>query len=279
VKTSVSTLLTLILLTFILSACSSSGRYKHAKDSTPTRVPNKAELRDATPREENHSRGGNKDYTVRGKHYQVLKSAKNFKQTGVASWYGNKFHGHLTSNGEIYDMYGMSAAHKNLPLPTYLKVTNTANNKSVVVRVNDRGPFHKNRIIDLSYSAAYKLGMLKTGTAKVEITAMTDFNKNIKKTAQSKVLPQKKHNLASNASSNIPEKNYIQVFATKNAALAEKTAQVLKKQYNESVVYPIKNGIYRVQIGPINEANELSEILARLQQSGYPKAYRRKLLQ
>jgi rare lipoprotein A len=106
---------------------------------------------------------------------------------GIASWYGKKFHGHLTSNGEIYNMYGMSAAHKNLPLPTYLKVTNLANSKSVIVRVNDRGPFHQNRIIDLSYSAAYKLDMLKTGTAKVKISAITEFGQ---KNAINPSLPQ-----------------------------------------------------------------------------------------
>ncbi|WP_257174376.1 septal ring lytic transglycosylase RlpA family protein [Colwellia sp. M166] len=166
-----------ILLMILLSACSTNyGRYQHKHDSTPSRLPSVSELHDATPRAETHSRGGNKHYQVRGKHYQVLKSAENFSQTGTASWYGRKFHGHLTSNGEIYDMYAMSAAHKNLPLPTYLKVVNNNNGRSVIVRVNDRGPFHQNRIIDLSYSAAYKLDMLKTGTANVTISAITDFS-------------------------------------------------------------------------------------------------------
>ncbi len=113
-----------------------------------------------------------KTITFVAKTISVLKSANNFKQTGIASWYGKKFHGHLTSNGEIYDMYSMTAAHKNLPLPTYVKVTNHLNKKSVIVRVNDRGPFHENRIIDLSYSAAFKLDMLKKGTAIVTIEAI-----------------------------------------------------------------------------------------------------------
>lgn len=166
-----------VLLMVLISACSSNyGRYQHKHDSTPSRLPSPSELHDATPRAETPSRGGNKHYQVRGKHYQVLKSAENFSQTGIASWYGRKFHGHLTSNGEIYDMYAMSAAHKNLPLPTYLKVVNNSNGRSVIVRVNDRGPFHQNRIIDLSYSAAYKLDMLKTGTANVTISAITDFS-------------------------------------------------------------------------------------------------------
>jgi len=171
--------LIMVLSICFISACSSGyGRYQQKHDSTPERLPNSSELHDATPRAETHSRGGNKHYQVRGKHYQVLKSAENFSAIGIASWYGRKFHGHLTSNGEIYDMYAMSAAHKNLPLPTYLKVVNNDNGLSVIVRVNDRGPFHESRIIDLSYSAAYKLDMLKTGTANVTITAITDFSAN-----------------------------------------------------------------------------------------------------
>ena len=169
-----------VIIVFIITAISACGttpsRYQQKHDSIPSRLPTNSELHDATPRAEVHSRGGNKHYQVRGKHYQVMKSAENFSQTGIASWYGKKFHGHLTSNGEIYDMYAMSAAHKNLPLPTYLKVVNNANGLSVIVRVNDRGPFHQSRIIDLSYSAAYKLDMLKTGTANVTITAITDFS-------------------------------------------------------------------------------------------------------
>ena len=120
----------------IISACSiNTGRYQQKHDSTPNRLPSASELVDATPRAEAHSRGGNKHYQVRGKHYQVLKSAHNFSEKGIASWYGKKFHGHLTSNGEIYDMYAMSAAHKSLPLPTYLKVVNNSNGLSVIVRV------------------------------------------------------------------------------------------------------------------------------------------------
>lgn len=169
--------LAIFIILVTISACATQqGRYKQKHDSTPTRLPAQSELHDAIPRVENPSRGGNKHYTVRGKDYKVLKHAKNFRQTGTASWYGKKFHGHLTSNGEIYDMYSMSAAHKNLPLPTYAKITNLSNQKTVIVRVNDRGPFHQDRIIDLSYSAAYKLDMLKTGTAKVHVEAITADN-------------------------------------------------------------------------------------------------------
>ena len=277
----------LLILLIIMVGCSSqSGRYQHAKDSSPTRAPTPIELKDAIPRIEAKSRGGNRDYTVRGQHYKVLNHANNFTQTGVASWYGRKFHGHLTSNGEIYDMYAMSAAHKNLPLPTYLRVTNLANNKSVVVRVNDRGPFHDNRIIDLSYSAAYKIGMLKYGTANVKIEAINDpvaFNES--KTFQ----PAKKaeeiekstaiansHAVQGNTSQ---EQYYIQVFATKNHNVAMKKASLLSKKFKQNVITPLHGGVYRVKLGPYNESENLSPIINSLKQSGYPNAFRRKILQ
>jgi rare lipoprotein A len=279
-----------ILLLSVLSACS-SDRYQQKHDSTPTRIPSQAELKDAIARAEPHSRGGNKDYQVFGKPYKVLASAHGFEQTGTASWYGKKFHGHLTSNGEIYDMYTMSAAHKNLPLPTYLKVTNTANNKSVVVRVNDRGPFHQSRIIDLSYSAAYKLDMLKTGTAQVKITAITDFDK---KTGKVKVAPiQTTPPVVSTAAStavqstttnqNSPIKDtamgittpYIQVFATSKKELAISTANKLKTQYKQNASYPEHKGLYRIQLGPISDIATLNALLLSLKENGYPNAYPR----
>ena len=125
------------------------------------------------PKVEPHSRGGNKSrYEVWGKSYSVMASSIGFKQRGLASWYGQKFHGHLTSNGETYDMYAMTAAHKSLPLPTYARITNLANNRTVIVRVNDRGPFHGDRVIDLSYAAASKLDYRKTGVAEVLVEAI-----------------------------------------------------------------------------------------------------------
>jgi rare lipoprotein A len=268
-----------ILVFSFLSACSSS-RYQQKHDSTPTRLPNQAELTDAIPRAEPYSRGGNKDYQVFGKPYKVLSTAQGFEQTGTASWYGKKFHGHLTSNGEIYDMYTMSAAHKNLPLPTYLKVTNTANDKSVIVRVNDRGPFHQSRIIDLSYSAAYKLDMLKTGTAQVKITAITDFDRmtGIKNSAEQQQADKATTNKAPVSSINKTmgiTTPYIQVFATSKKELAISTATKLKKQYKQNTSYPEQQGIYRIQIGPIDDLATLNALLLALKQSGYPNAYPR----
>lgn len=125
-------------------------------------------------KDEQRSRYGNRSpYVVLGKSYRVLDTAKGYDETGLASYYGNKFHGRRTSNLEVYDMYAFTAAHKTLPLPSYARVTNLSNGESVVVRVNDRGPFHDGRIIDLSYAAAVKLGVDRAGTAKVEVTGLS----------------------------------------------------------------------------------------------------------
>jgi rare lipoprotein A len=294
-------LICLYITLIIVSACSThTSRYQQKHDSTPTRVPNANELLNATPRAEAHSRGGNKHYQVFGKHYKVLKTAENFSQTGTASWYGKKFHGHLTSNGEIYDMYAMSAAHKNLPLPTYLKVVNNSNGKFVIVRVNDRGPFHQDRIIDLSYSAAYKLDMLKTGTANVTITAINDFT--------AETLAQLQHNLphfTSNTTETVPlaqaevakvansptvkplkkelsltnlvlKKQFIQVFASKSKLQASKISQALMQNHNSNTQIEEINGIFRVLVGPILTEQELSRLLAAIKDSGYPKAFIRR---
>lgn len=313
VKLNVLQSLYLCMLVVLVSACSTyNGRYQQKHDSTPKRLPSASELHNATPRAEQHSRGGNKDYQVRGKHYKVLKSAESFQQTGIASWYGRKFHGHLTSNGEIYDMYAMSAAHKNLPLPTYLKVVNNDNGQSVVVRVNDRGPFHASRIIDLSYSAAYKLDMLKTGTANVTVTAITDFsveglkqlqlsNSSTRVTANASnilnasIFPQKKtlptvdtnkrvasvselKNTGHYSSTLISENEvikgqYIQLFASGSNLQAEKIARAVSGQYQINTQLEKKNGIFRVLAGPIERSDELTRLLLAIKKNKHPKAF------
>ena len=284
----------LCVLIILVSACSANyGRYQQKNDSTPSRLPTASELHDATPRAEAFSLGGNK-------HYQVLNSAENFSQAGTASWYGRKFHGHLTSNGEIYDMYAMSAAHKNLPLPSYLRVVNNSNGLSVIVRVNDRGPFHQSRIIDLSYSAAYKLDMLKTGTANVTITAITDFTLNglaklqarnqrptdnaktitpLPKTTLSVVtetIATRKIELETVTPSPLkvtPTAQYIQVFASRSHTQATKLAKGLIKQHQINTLLEQINGIFRVLIGPIERSDELSRLLLAIKADGYPKAF------
>ncbi|MBP6514540.1 MAG: septal ring lytic transglycosylase RlpA family protein [Steroidobacteraceae bacterium] len=141
---------------------------------TPTLPADLAAIPDAVPRAEARAvRGNPASYEVLGRRYAVLPDATGFVERGVASWYGPDFHGGNTSMGEPYDMYAMTAAHKTLPLPAYARVTNLANGRSIVVRINDRGPFKDNRIIDLSYVAAAKLDMIRAGTAMVELRVLT----------------------------------------------------------------------------------------------------------
>lgn len=167
-----------IIATAVISGCASSpspsSRYALSQDRAPAGDFDASGLADAVPRYEPRRSAGNKSpYTVWGKQYRVMDNADGYVQEGTASWYGEKFHGHKTSNGEVFDMYAMSAAHKSLPIPSYARVTNLENGRSVIVRVNDRGPFHGDRLIDLSYAAAIKLGYQGQGTARVEVAAIT----------------------------------------------------------------------------------------------------------
>jgi rare lipoprotein A len=145
----------------------------HIQDSVPAEIPDVDAIPEPEVKAEPRSRVGNRSYAVMGNRYYVRDSAEGYVEEGQASFYGKKFHGRLTSNQEVYDMYAVTAAHKTLPLPSYVRVTNLANGRSVVVRVNDRGPFHAGRIIDLSFAAATKLGFTKQGTARVEVRALT----------------------------------------------------------------------------------------------------------
>jgi rare lipoprotein A len=277
--------LSISVLIFLLQACGTTSRYQQSKDTIPSRKPVAEELVNAIPRAEAHSRGGNKNYRVLGKDYQVLKSAKNFTEEGIASFYGEKFHGHLTSNGEIYDMYAMTAAHKNLPLPTYVKVTNLNNQKTVIVRVNDRGPFHQGRIIDLSYSAAYKLGI--NGTAPVKISAITDFSNveiitkknNIVTTKADTIVPidiplninKTKKIGESKAANNLL--HFIDVYKTTDIELAKKLVKAFNALYQQPTSYENKDGFYTVLLGPVATTQRRNEILNSLKRSGYNSAY------
>lgn len=132
-----------------------------------------SQVRPVIPRAERRTLAGNKSpYTVNGRTYNVLSDESGYTATGFASWYGRKFHGHLTSNGEIYDMFQLSAAHTTLPIPSYIRVTNLDNGKSIIARVNDRGPFHDGRIVDMSYAGAVMLGYADRGTARVRVEAI-----------------------------------------------------------------------------------------------------------
>ncbi|TAM06468.1 MAG: septal ring lytic transglycosylase RlpA family protein, partial [Pusillimonas sp.] len=163
----------------ILAGCSTTGPTHrgayYQNDGPGANPPTDIDaIPDAVPRIETYSKAASKPYTVFGKRYVPITDDRPFRQEGIASWYGRQFHGGKTSDGETYDMYAMTAAHPTLPIPSYARVTNTDNGKSVVVRVNDRGPFHSSRIMDLSYVAAAKLGIIGPGSAPVIVQAITN---------------------------------------------------------------------------------------------------------
>ncbi|WP_432471859.1 septal ring lytic transglycosylase RlpA family protein [Amphritea sp. HPY] len=262
----------LILLTILASlvGCSgNSGRYSIKQDHGPAQAVDVSNVPDAVPRAEPKSRGGNKSpYRVLGKTYYVMPSSLGYKERGTASWYGKKFHGHKTSNGEVYNMYGMSAAHKSLPLPTFVKVTNTANGRQVIVRVNDRGPFHGGRIIDLSYAAAKKLDMLGHGTANVEVEAIDpgSWNSTTVVAAGSATAPVTRSEPGGS--------RYLQVGAFSLQATADDAKRQLQTMFPG---YPVRVApvqrsdqvLYRVQIGPVRLDANLAELVSRVEAAGY----------
>ncbi len=163
-----------------LAACNSMTGQQYGTNGTPGPYADAGSVADAVPKSEPLNKYANKNYTMHGKHYRVLASAKGYDKVGYASWYGKKFHGRKTTSDERYNMYAMTAASPTLPIPSYVRVTNMANNKSVTVRINDRGPFKSTRIIDLSYAAAKKLGYTGQGTALVRVTGIDTNAKAVK---------------------------------------------------------------------------------------------------
>ena len=215
----------------------------------------------AVPRLEPRAAHGNPpSYEVDGKRYYVLATAEGYDATGVASWYGPTFDGLRTSDGDRYDMYAMTAAHKTLPLPCYVRVTNLANGLSVVVKVNDRGPFVANRLIDLSYVAAAKLHMLGTGTALVEVRAIT---------------PDTPAVLTRVAESPAPTL-YVQVGAFARRSNADKVLTRLQASglAGAFIFGPpaTRSHLYRVRLGPVSGVPEFDRLVARLTALGYPGA-------
>lgn len=238
-----------------------------AQDTAPQRLPTAAELADPIPRSEPFSRQGNRSYSLFGEQYSIIENVQGFSEQGIASWYGRKFHGHLTSNGEYFDMFNMTAAHKSLPLPIYVKVTNIDNGREAIVRVNDRGPFHAGRIIDLSYAAAYKLGVTATGTANVRIDVVSPP---LKELAQPS---------ATNAQSNEPttskivEQLFVQVAATSSRANAVQLSSNLHDIYALTATLVEREGLHRILVGPFTEL-EAARWLDILQENGYQGVFR-----
>ena len=236
-----------------------------------------ATVANATPRTEALSPRGNKPYTVFGKRYHPLPHARGYHARGTASWYGKKFHGNTTSNGETYDMYAMSAAHKTLPLPSYVRVTNLSNSRSVVVRVNDRGPFLHNRLIDLSYAAAAKLDMLRTGTAQVEVTAINSDTTRASAHRTTTTTDVSAQTNAPNLSTrqqlgNDAGRLYLQVGAFSQQANAQRLLARLQPQIDAPInVLTLKQSrgaVYRVRIGPLRSVEHSGDLAERVQQLG-----------
>lgn len=204
--------------------------------------PNLAEVPDAEPKVEPLHRYANRPYQVFGRNYVPLAQLQPFRERGLASWYGRRFHGEKTASGEVYDMYAMTAAHPTAPIPSYLRVTHLGNGRSVVVRVNDRGPFHPGRIIDLSYAAAFKLGFIQAGSAQVEVEA---------------VLP-----------GGEPPAVYVQV----GAFTSRENAEGLRARFvaelawvKESVQLLLSGNLWRLHVGPYRSREDARSIAERIE--------------
>jgi len=253
----------------IFSSSCSTSRYSQSQDSAPEQEFDASQVVNATPRAEAKSKYGNPtSYVVRNKRYYVMEDSHNFKERGLASWYGKKFHGHRTSSGETYNMYQMTAAHKNLPLPTYVEVYNLQNQRSIIVRVNDRGPFHQNRIIDLSYAAAKKLGITASGTGMVEIRAIDPHQKN--QAEYSHTSPAKK-----TISRNITKTEY-HLFLQVGAFISRNNAEQLRSRLLNKISsltintgYNEENNIYRVRIGPLSSVEQADQLAMQITELGF----------
>jgi rare lipoprotein A len=254
-----------IFLFAMLASCGSNEVTDSAPSGSIGRLPD-----DAIPRPEPKGRYGNGPvYEVFDVRYTVMDSAYGYKERGVASWYGKKFHGELTSSREVYDMYAMTAAHKTLPLPTYVQVRNLSNNKTVVVRVNDRGPFIDNRIIDLSYSAAIKLDIVQNGTGLVEVTAI-NFDEPKGGTGDRPTSQTTATAAPAAAAAEAPAAGqiFIQVGAFGNIDNASRRYTTLKNGgISGAAIHEDKSSsppIYRVRIGPIGGVAQYDEIARQL---------------
>lgn len=234
------------------------GRYSISQDRAPTRVVDHSIIPEVIPEPLNRTMAGNRSpYTVLGKSYQVLTTEEGYSERGVASWYGEKFHGHKTSNGEVFDMYQVSAAHKSLPIPSFLRVTNLDNNRSIIVRVNDRGPFHGDRVIDLSYAAALKLGYADRGTARVQLESIVVTGASSDRGASS--TPNETLRVSSAGS------KFLQVGAFSELSSAQEVSSRVEEitslpVFIRSVNTSNNKMLHRVRVGPISDPGQIQRV-------------------
>jgi rare lipoprotein A len=249
------------------------GKY-YLDDGPPDRIPeNLGSIPDATPADEPFHRFANRPYTVFGQTYVPVANKEPRKERGLASWYGRKFHGQKTSSGEVYDMFAMSAAHKTLPIPSYVRVTNVKNGKSVVVRVNDRGPFHGDRVIDLSYAAAARIGIVNAGSALVEVERVlpgaTEAASSPDIAPPGSVVPQpatiETPVLAQEAAG-----HWLQLGAFSSLDGAESFRRKVARETSwllEPLQIASRDGLHRVRAGPYRNRDEATAIAEKLRES------------
>ncbi|MEO1078410.1 MAG: septal ring lytic transglycosylase RlpA family protein [Pseudomonadota bacterium] len=246
-----------LLLCLVAAACSGpEPRVAWEGDGAPATDLKPGDVVDAVPRPDPILRAGNTSpYEIQGVTYEVLPSAAGYSEVGVASWYGTKFHGKRTANGEIYDLYLATAAHKSLPIPSYARVKNLANGREIVVRVNDRGPFHPERLIDLSYAAAVKLDIVDKGTARVRVQSLAVAGVDDRR------------------DNTYGEYRYLQLgaFASMTAAehLRESVAELVSVPVEITPVDVGGRRLSRVRVGPIADGEELQTLQNMLVTRGY----------
>lgn len=259
----------LLVISSCLVACSNLKTGVQTDDA-PANPRDISDVPNAVPQNEPLSRYGNPEsYKVYGKTYYTLPSSKDYKERGTASWYGTKFHGKRTSSGEPYDLYAMTAAHKTLPLPTYVEVTNLKNGRSVIVKVNDRGPFHDDRLIDLSYTAAAKLDILPYGTGQVEVRAID--------TEQSVKTAMLTDTAAATATAQENQTLYLQVGAFSSRDNARRMQADLLSQ-NIGAVRIVEattdaGTFFKVQVGPLASHMEANRVTQELKTLGISNSH------
>lgn len=253
-------------------------------DNPPTNIDS---IPDATPRAETPLPRANRPYSALGRRYTPMTEHSTYKQRGVASWYGKRYHGQKTSSGEVYDMYGMTAAHTILPLPSYARVTNPENGRSVLVRINDRGPFHDDRLIDLSYAAAYKLRLVEKGSGIVDVEALDENGRPIPLSTSAAVAPiappaastSQSDNTTTTTSLNAMNEtvtnqpvagNYVQVGAFSVKANGDRLVETLQQKSladNVQVENWYNAGTYRVRLGPYASRQQAEVVAEKIKQS------------
>lgn len=266
-------LVTAVLTAALLASC---GGKSKTKDGDIADGPSYAGIRasnvaDAVPREEPLARYGNHSpYEVFGKKYTVMSSARGYREVGIASWYGSKFHGRRTSSGEVYDMHLATAAHRSLPLPTYAEVINLDNGRRVVVKINDRGPFKGNRLIDLSYGAALRLGMIGTGTARVEVRSIgpSDYASGTRMVAAGST-----GTMAATTETD-GHGIFLQMGAFERREGAESLASELRRDDMEPVSINKQGGYHKVWLGPYLNEDQANAIILRAVELGFDRPHK-----